>query len=131
MLQQYVFIYLIGENEEENKTYKERIKSFIINAVVETYKNSLIAFNALRSDSVSGRQPDIILLDQHQVKKHGFNFLEEYKDAEFLDIKKTKLYLLSSPHSPLLDHLIIADPLMITTIPKPLTEEEIEKLIEY
>jgi CheY-like chemotaxis protein len=97
MLDQYIFIYLISENEKENAVHKKEIRSCIINAAVECYNNSWIAFNALRSDAGSGKQPDIILIDHHMLVKNGFHFMDEYHSSHFFDKENTKLYILDHP----------------------------------
>jgi hypothetical protein len=62
------------------------------------------------------------------VTKNGFHFLEEYNKAEFLDLNKTKLYILSTTPT-IRQGKISHDITPIKTIVKPLTEEKIEQLI--
>ena len=129
MIGQYIFIYLIGVSEKENEVHKTSIRSSVINTIIESYNNSWIAFNALRSDASTGKQPDMIMIDYHMLQKNGFNFLEEYQQANFLDPHKTKVYILSSAKNKGSINIDGALAEKVQVLIKPLTEEVIAALI--
>lgn len=124
-----IHICLIDDDEIQNFINEKIIQRFLPSSQVSKYLNGQSAINDIRSEKLN---PDVILLDINMPMMSGWDFMDIVQSDNLLTSgeKPTKVYILSSSKDPSDIEKIKEYDLLLGFFHKPLTQANLQSLLE-